>query len=273
MFSLLPPLTTDNLITAQVQLFPVQDCCFRGSFSSENLRHALCSLLPDKTSQLVCTTALSDIFLCGFVYKPIDLDGVVVFDEVQRKILKKIKASRYIHTDLLYTKDGNRLIELIQNGQAVAQDGYLFLKDFDFNNPYSFTLDFERDKQNPIFLKLCAHTPMEFYITSDADTIDALSVGDKLEIENSGEKATFKIYRITPLPFASGNRHNTFVLQAACRVSDNCSIGQDTSSVFRFFYNSGAAAQFFKPGSIFYYQDKIFDSTTDRLPFVITLER
>ena len=268
------PLTADNLITAKVQIKPCYDCCLHGSFFADNLRDALCRLLPDKASQLTSQTALSDVFYHDFVYKPIDLDGVVIYDETQRKILKKIKASRYIHTNLLYIKDGGTLIELIQQGLAVAQDGYLFPASFDFENPYSFTIDSERDSRNPIFLKLCACTPMEFYIRTDADTINALSADSKLEIENIGEKTTFEICNITTqLPFASADNHNAFVLQAPSLVTDSCHIGQDTPSIFRFFYNSGASAQFFKPGSVFYCQDKILGSNTDNLPFVITLER
>ena len=209
-------------------------------FNNQEIYKTLVEMCPE--FQKIKGLCISDMFLPGFLYKPLSFEQVYAQSDDEYKVLKKVKKAKYIDKVLLdRLQTGADLVKMLMRGEAVLVKEYIC-----------------DAMKNRIEFQILKGSEVEFYIMLPQDGAKQLS----LLRERKSEGAAFDI---TCLKECENRRTASYVLQAAMRVGKHVVIQQESASVFRTRYCEKDRCQYLKEGSVFSPEDHLLMNNTQEL--------
>lgn len=203
-------------------------------FNSQEIYKTLVKMCPE--FQKIKGLCISDMFLPGFLYKPLLFEQVYAQSDDEYKVLKKVKKVKYIDKDLLdRLQTGADLVKMLMRGEAVLMKEYIC-----------------DAMKNRIEFQILKGSEVEFYIMLPQEGAKQLS----LLRERKSEGAAFEIRCLEE----NKNKNSgtaLCVLQSAMKVKLNVMIQPESESVFRVKYCEKDGCQYLKEGSVFFTEDHV----------------
>jgi len=233
-------------------------------FQKNEVYRMLAEKFPEMQNlQRIC---VSDVFLAGFVYKPLSFDCVKIRSDEEYRALKRIKSAKYIECTLLkHIKSGEDLVRAFLYRRAELEGEYIC--DCMQGKKKVFRNMIVPERMNPIAIYIPKEQELEFYVEFSNVPAQFLQSGElcriggfSLEITNL--EKTERIWR----------DEERMVLQTMLEIEKDATILPGDRSRFRVGYDTDAQVQYYKAGSVF--DESIFDitETMEVKPFLLPLE-
>ncbi len=254
--------SADNLISKKIVLRPAFDTIIEKMPSAKDIFKTL------SREDVAGSMALSDMFIDGFVYKPITLNTGFFLSEnltdTTKRLMKKMKKAKFIETDKLNNlKNARSLAKEILEGRleffgdsreyiASKYCGKIFLKPtevFYMDNPYQWEISSE-----------CR---VSFYISAEREFIDdivrnkEMYIGDTLYILENAEN-----------PDREDNEKRGRMLCSQGEIMSIKPLKDGSVTTYKLSCNPDTGVQSFKPGSVVDEKDFI-DFNNRPLPYLM----
>ena len=236
-------------------LHPARECFVSGLPSAKAVYRAVSGDLNNGP------VWISDMFFRGYVYRPICFDLTKINGDGEYRILKRIKAARYIQEDLLAGGcSGTVLLGKILSGEVLVDNGIIRGR-YDRLPPVK--REIHPEIEDSVVYRLEQGTECEVYIGSD-ENIRSILDGRELQVDGNG-------FEVADVREIGNERTERFFLLADCAVEPGLVIGEESSGIFRL--RCTDEGQFIRAGSVFENGDDINGMTDKEMyPYVMYWE-
>lgn len=265
----------DSLCDLRITMAACEDIEVSGLCEAHQIIKSMCSqgLLSKRQAHKV---AVSDLFVEGFLYKPITVDQIHISTDKEYRILKKIKKVRYISEQLVLDcirENKEDLIRKYEEGLVRITGEYLWDPVFS-GNPglqefpvQSGVTNVHIGEINRIILQKGGH--FSFFLRAEEEEAWNLQLSPGSILKLSRNK--FEILEIRKHVFDMPSRAAVALLLSRCFVTEQTDIQKESGSRFRIGYDD-RNGQYLKPGSVMDLQDD-WEYGIHCLPYGMIIER